>query len=458
MSQNEIKLKFMGAARTVTGSKHLLQLPNLNILVDCGLFQGFKYLRELNWKDLPVNPSTIDVVLISHAHLDHSGYIPLLVKGGFKGKFYLTPPTRDLTEIILRDSAKIQEEDARKANLEGYSKHHPALPLYNQGDVARALDLFELIEDDQWFSISNEVKCRFRKNGHILGSCFIEIEYLRKRIVFSGDLGKERSITLSPPNYPEKADILVMESTYGDKLHPTIPAEDELYEVIHEALRKKGNILISSFAVGRAQELMVVLHHMREENKIPQIPIYIDSPMGFEATKIMMKYPQWHKLNYKEEVNIDEDIFFVKSVEDTYNVIETPGSKIIIAASGMLTGGRVLHYLKHYLEEKDNTILLVGYQAGGTRGRTLKEGGHELKIQGKYYKVKANVREIKNLSAHADQQELVNWIGKLKEAPKKIFLVHGEPEASCALQVKIKDNLGFDSTIPDLNEEFTIDW
>jgi metallo-beta-lactamase family protein len=451
-----VKVKFLGAAGTVTGSKYLLQLDDYRILIDCGLFQGIKYLRNLNWDPLPIDISKIDVVLITHAHLDHTGYLPLLTKSGYKGKIYMTSPTAELAEIILRDSAKIQEEDAARANRDHFSKHNPALALYTEKDAAKCIKLFHSCEPDQWISLTDKIKIRYKQNAHILGSCFIEIDYKGKVYLFSGDVGRKDSLTLDAPLTPDKADVLFIESTYGNRLHPVSSSEDQLYDVIHDALRKKGNILISSFAIGRAQELLVLLDRMRKENKIPLIPVYLDSPMSSEVTKVMFSNPKWHKLSFKECQSITENVFFVKTVEDSYSVMDYPGSKIIIAASGMLSGGRILNYLERYLEDPKNTILLVGYQAAGTRGKALKEGAHELKVHGKYYRVNADVRELTALSAHADQGELIEWMKNIEKKPKEIFLVHGEVDALAAFQLKIKDELGWDAKIPGLNDEFEI--
>lgn len=451
-----IKIKFLGAAGTVTGSKYLLQLDTFSILIDCGLFQGLKYLRTMNWDPLPIDISAIDAVLVTHAHLDHTGYLPLLTRQGYKGSIYMTSPTADLAGIVLRDSAKIQEEDAAKANREGYSRHELALALYTEKDVDNCVAQFRKCNADEWMPLVKEIKFRFVKNGHILGSCFIEIDYKGKIFVFSGDIGREESLTLAPPQAPERADVLVIESTYGNRIHQEAPAVDQLSEIINDALRKKGNILISSFAIGRSQELMVLVQKLKKQNKIPNIPVYLDSPMSSEATKVMFNHPDWHKLSYEECKEIAENVFFVKSVEESYAVMETPGPKIIIAASGMLAGGRILNYLKAYIEDPKNTLLLVGYQAEGTRGKTVKEGGHEIKIHGKYYKVKAEVRELATLSAHADQGELLDWMKNIKNKPENIFLVHGENDALFTFQLKIKDELGWKAVVPMLNDEMII--
>ncbi len=449
----KISIKFLGAASTVTGSKHLLQTAGKNILIDCGLFQGIKALRLKNWEPLPVSASKIDTVIITHAHLDHCGYLPLLVKSGFKGNILMTAPTRDLVEIILRDSAKIQEEDAEKANKYGYSKHKPALPLYGTSDVEKALALFNTYNDKEWITLSPDIRFRFVKNGHILGSCFVEMECYGKKIVFSGDIGRNKSELLERPSRIDAADFLVMESTYGNRLHSKENALNELSDVINTTIHRKGSILIPSFAVGRAQELMHMILSLKHKLNIPDVPVFMDSPMGADATDILSKYPDWHKLT-KEECNaLHNNITIIRDWHDTEKVINKKGSKIVIAASGMMTGGRVLEYLIHYIGNRKNTVMMVGYQAEGTRGRALLEGVHELKIHGKYYPVHSNVCEITSLSAHGDQQEMIDWIKQFKQKPSKIFLVHGEPVAQEAFRIKILDELGIDTIIPHQNDE-----
>jgi len=456
MSSQNVSIEFIGAAATVTGSKHLLKTPEHNILIDCGLFQGLKSLRLKNREPLPVDVSDIDLVILTHAHLDHCGHLPLLVKAGYEGKILMTPPTRDLTEIILRDSAKIQEEDAERENRYGISKHKPSLPLYTVKDVELTLKYFETCYDNEWIKISDNIKFRFVKNGHILGSAFVDIECFGKRIVFSGDIGRKNSEILNDPVQLEEADFLVMESTYGDRLHPTTLVKDELADIINDTIHNKGNLLIPSFAVGRAQEMMHIINDLKKEIRIPNIPVYLDSPMGADATQVLNNYPDWHKLSKEECKAVCHDISIIRDFQDTQKIVLLKGSKIIIAASGMLTGGRVLEYMRHYVEDKKNTILLVGFQAAGTRGRMLKEGSNEIKIFGKYYSVKAKVKEITTLSAHADQQEMLGWIKQFKKKPEAIFLVHGEPQAQEVFRVKINDEFKIQSVLPKQNEEYIL--
>jgi len=457
MKNSKVSIQFLGATQTVTGSKHLLKTPELNILVDCGLFQGIKSLRLKNREDLPVNVKEIDVVIITHAHLDHCGYIPVLVKNGFKGQFLMTSPTRDLVEIILRDSAKIQEEDARKATDEGYTKHTPAKPLYTEDDVEKALNQFEIRHDEIWVHLSENISFQFLKNGHILGSAFIEMKCFGKKIVFSGDIGRKNSDLLAPPTIIEDADYLIMESTYGDRLHPENNPIDDLEETILSTIEKGGNLVIPSFAVGRAQEIMYLVNQLKEQKRIPNIPVYLDSPMGADATEIFLNHPNWHKLSSQETYLVSKHITIIRDFHDTFKVLKTKESKIIIAASGMLTGGRVLTYLKEYGPLHDNTILLVGYQGEGTRGRALKEGLKEVKLHGKYVDIFAEIKNIDSMSGHADQKEMLDWIKAFRKNPKKIFLVHGEPQAQDVFRVKIQDEIGSEVIIPELNQEFILD-
>ena len=452
-TNSEIILQSLGAAETVTGSKHLLRTPELNILIDCGLFQGIKSLRVKNWEELPVHPEEIDVLLLTHAHLDHCGYIPLFVKKGFRGKIYMTPPTRDLVEIILYDSAKIQEEDAEKANREGYSKHKPAMPLYDTGDVDLAIQHFEVVEHSSEIKLSSHTSFQFRKNGHILGSACVELKCFDKTIVFSGDIGRYQSDFLLPPANMHKADYVIMESTYGDRLHEGDPA-DQLAAVINEAVEHHGTILIPSFAVGRAQEIMHMLNKLKKKNKIPHwLVVFLDSPMAADATDILCRYPKWHKLKQEECMSVCKDVVINRDWHNTIDIIHKHGSKIVISASGMLTGGRVLEYMKHIAPHEKNIVLLIGYQAEGTRGRALQNKAHEVKIHGKYYPVNAKVMEISGLSAHADQSELIKWLKHFKQVPEKVFLVHGESSAQEALRIKIQDEFKIPVEIQKQNEE-----
>ncbi|HEY9000737.1 MAG TPA: MBL fold metallo-hydrolase [Mucilaginibacter sp.] len=442
-SDHGVYIESFGAAETVTGSKHLLAMPNYNLLIDCGLFQGIKYLREKNWEQLPVKPSSIDALILTHAHLDHCGYIPLLVKNGFRGHIYMSKPTRDLTELILRDSAKLQEEDAWKANKHHYTKHKPAKPLYDTADVEAALPYFRTIELNLAIELNENLSFKFYIAGHIQGACSVEVKCYQKTILFSGDIGRYQSELLPAPEHPEKADFVIMESTYGDRLHEKGDAGGELAMIINDTLLNGGNVLIPCFAVGRAQEIIHLIYKLKQQKSIPpMVPVYLDSPMASSADKALLRYPDWLNVSKEECARMFSSITINQDAHGTQEIIKQKGGKIILAASGMLTGGRVLEYLKHYLHDSRNTVLIIGFQAAGTRGRALLNGAQELKIHGQYYEVKAAVKEIGELSAHADQAELLTWLKKFDVTPKRICLVHGEPIAQDALRLKIKDELG----------------
>lgn len=448
----KIKIHFLGAAGTVTGSKYLIETSEKNILIDCGMFQGLKELREKNWEYLPIDVSTIDIVLLTHGHLDHTGYLPRLVKQGFRGKIIGTAPTLAITKIILLDSAKIHEEEAEKANEEGYSKHKPAEPFYSVQEAEVTLGFFQSNARDEWFELSENIKYRFRYNGHIIGATFIELEIFGKTFVFSGDIGREHDLLLYPPEKPEWADYLFMESTYGNKNHPQESVSDKLVELINKTIHNRGNLIIPSFAVERLQTLMFLLWKLYNENRIPNIPIFIDSPMGNNVLSVFQNFPDWHKLPMKDFNAMNNRMNIITSYKETWETIDNPQPKVVIAGSGMVTGGRVLTYLKQMIDKTNTTVLLVGYQAEGTRGRQMLEGAHELKFFGKYYPVKAEIHHIESLSAHADQQGLLDWTSNIKNIPEETFLIHGEPTAQDAMRVKLRDSYGWKVTIPKLYE------
>ena len=446
-----VNIHFLGAAGTVTGSKFLLEFPDKKVLVDCGLFQGIKKLRELNWQQLPINAEEIDLVLLTHGHLDHSGFLPRLVNTGFKGEIWGTAPTLDIAEIILRDSAKIQEEDAERANKDGFTKHKPAKPLYNLLDAEKSIQKFKPKKLNEWIDINEEIRLRFRYAGHILGATFIEIDAYGKRFLFSGDVGRNDDLLLRDPDKPDRADLLFLESTYGDRVHPKEDMTDKLEAVIHETIGKNGTLIIPSFAVERAQLLMYMIWKLSAEGKIPNsLPVILDSPMGTNALAVFRKHHDWHKLTDDETIRMSERFHVVQSYAETWEIIDNPAPKIIIAGSGMVTGGRVLTYLQKYLGRESTTVLLAGYQAEGTRGRQLLDGADEIKLYGKYIPVKANIDILDGLSAHADKNELIEWLSDIKKSPDHLFLVHGEPQPLDSLRVKIKDTYDWHAAIPDL--------
>jgi metallo-beta-lactamase family protein len=450
--KNNVFVHFLGAAGTVTGSKYLIEAPEKKFLVDCGLFQGLKQLRLMNWDHLPIDVPSLDFVLLTHGHLDHTGYLPRLVMEGFKGKIYGTAPTLDIAEIILRDSAHLQEEEAAQANKEGYSKHHPAKPLYTEKDVEATLSHFSPVDLNQWIDLGGNIQARFQTNGHIIGSTFIEVHVEGKKFVFSGDIGQEVDLLLHPPKRPQEADILFIESTYGDRLHPEGDVKERLKTIILETVAKGGSVIIPSFAVERTQLMMYLLWQLRVAGELPEIPMVMDSPMGSRVLGVFEKHKDWHILPRETYTAMCEAFQIVETYQETMELIDTKYPKIIIAGSGMVTGGRVLSYLQQYIEKPQHTVLLVGFQGEGTRGRQLLEGAHEIKIRGKYYPVKSRIEVLHGLSAHADQSELLHWMSDLKTAPEKIFVVHGEKQSADTFRVKIKDTYGWDAVVPNLYE------
>lgn len=444
-------IHFLGAAGTVTGSKYLIELSDTRILIDCGLFQGLKRLRELNWSQLPVKASSIDLVLLTHGHLDHTGYLPRLYKTGFEGDVWGTSPTMDIAEIILRDSAKIQEEDAKRANEEGFSKNKPAKPLYDTEDVEYSLTHFRDKEIDKWHSIAPDIKMRFRLNGHILGAAFIELQVKDKLLVFSGDVGRPGDHLLYDPEKPDNADILFLESTYGDRLHSDEDMMVKLAKIVNDTTDRNGNLIIPSFAVERAQLLMYMLWQLQVSKKIPSdVPVILDSPMGANALSVFRKYPDWHKLTDNDVDEMIQNTRIVRSFKETWEIIDSPAPKIVIAGSGMVTGGRVLTYLKQYIDRPETTVLLAGFQAEGTRGRQLLSGTDEIKFYGKYHPVKARIEILNGLSAHADKNELLDWVSDIHQSPEKVYLIHGEPQSLDMMRVKIRDTYGWNAEIPEL--------
>lgn len=445
-----VNVQFLGAAQTVTGSKYYLETDTLKLLIDCGMFQGLKTLRQQNWLPLPIDVSTLDMVLLTHGHLDHTGYLPRLLKEGFKGKILGTAPTLAIAAIILKDSAKIHEEEAEKANKEGYSKHRPALPFYTVQEAEDTIRLFEEVAPDQWLNLSKEVQLRFSYNGHILGATFITLKIAGKDYVFSGDIGRLDDLLLMDPKRPEYADYLFVESTYGNKLHPDEDVESILINLVHKTINEQGILLIPSFAVERLQLLMVILWRLYQKNRIPNIPIFIDSPMGTDVLNLFKRFPKWHKMPLSDLNAMCNHMTLISSYRDTWKTIDDPRPKIVIAGSGMISGGRILTYLKQKIAINTTTILMVGYQAEGTRGRKLLEGATELRIFGKNREVKASVIHLEGLSAHADQAELMNWLADIKNIPENTFLIHGEPEAIEGFRIKIEESLGWRVTVPKL--------
>jgi metallo-beta-lactamase family protein len=444
-----LKLTFLGGAGTVTGSKYLVECDGRRILVDCGLFQGFKQLRERNWAHLPVEPRSIDAVLLTHAHLDHSGYLPLLVRSGFAGPIIATRATLSLCELLLPDSGHLMEEDATRANRYGYSKHRPALPLYTEDNATRSLESFRTIEFHQESEVLPGCTATFRIAGHILGASTIELNWGGAKIVFSGDLGRYGDAIMLDPEPVGQADYLLIESTYGNRLHDKRSPEEALEEVVNRTVRRGGTVVIPSFAVGRAQSLLYHLANLIRSDRIPDLPVFLDSPMAVDASHIYCSDSAGRRLSDEEIRSACRVATYIREAEESKRLNTNHMPKIIVSASGMATGGRILHHLKNYLPDRRSTIVLAGFQAGGTRGAALRDGASELKIHGAYVPVHAEVVSLDMFSAHADREELLRWLGGFEEAPKATFVVHGEPMESDALRHSIKERLGWTARVPE---------
>lgn len=456
-SENEIKIQFLGGAGTVTGSKTLLQVGNKRILIDCGLFQGLKELRMMNWMEFPIDPASIDAVILTHAHLDHCGYLPLLVKNGFSGSIHCTWPTRNLTEIILQDSAKIQEEDAERATSHGYSKHKQAKPLYEVKDVIACLPLFVGHNLNEWVILNENMKFEFLNSGHILGGAFVNMMANEKRIVFTGDIGRKEPMLLYPPKHMKEADYIILESTYGDRNHEhSKDVKNELLEIINETVKNQGTLMIPSFAVERTQEIMYLIYKLRLEGTFPKIEVFLDSPMGTNATNVFHQFHEWQNISSKEINEMYHDVIFIKDILQSKALVADNKSKIVIAGSGMIEGGRILHHLNKHIENSNDTLLFVGFQGEGTRGRSIIEGDSEIKFFGKFRQVRCNIRSISSLSSHGDRDEMMDWLRNFKNPPKAIFLHHGEPHQTQALRVKIEHELHWRVIVPKLQESFTL--
>jgi metallo-beta-lactamase family protein len=462
------QLTFLGANGTVTGSRFLLDSEKIKLLIDCGLFQGLKQDRLKNWEPFPIPPAEIDRVLLTHAHLDHSGYLPRFTKQGFTGKVHCTWSTFDLCKIMLRDSGHLQEEDAYWANKNKFSKHEPALPLYTVEDAENSLKYFDPVFYGQDLFVTDSLRVEFRDAGHILGSSFVDIKNTSnkrvRKILFSGDLGRPSRPILRDPVQIFEVDYLVLESTYGDRLHDPKPPEEELARVINESVKRGGSLVIPSFAVGRTQELLFCIRELEEQGKIPSLPVFVDSPMAIDTTMIFEKRKGDYNLEAKvlelEGKNIlkTRQIKFCRSTEESKQLDEQKIPGIIISASGMVEGGRILHHLAHRLPHPQNTVLFIGFQAAGTRGRTIVEGKPTVKIHGQQIPIRAKIENISGFSAHADYNEILAWLMGFNRPPLKTFIVHGEPEAAEALAEKIKNRFGWDVIIPKFKESFEIDF
>ena len=458
------RITFYGAARTVTGSKYLLEADGARVLVDCGMFQGIKKLREKNWEPTPFDAKNLDAVVLTHAHLDHTGFLPRVVKEGFNRKVYCSEATAELAEIILLDSARIQEYDAYYANKKGFSKHKPALPLYDGRDVEQTVKLFRTTERGKWFSPAEPIWMRYHDAGHLLGSNLIEVEIRNQdpplRIVFSGDVGRYDGPLYHDPAPPPECDYLVCESTYGNREHSDVDLLDSLEQVVTRSVERGGIMLLASFAIGRAQQLIYLLQLLKKEKRIPDLPIYLDSPMSCNATKIYREHRYDHDLS---EGELDDDrpvlagprVFLVRKTDESKALNKLGGPAIIISSSGMMTGGRIVHHLKQRLPGKENTIVLGGYMAVGTRGRRLQDGDETIRMHGMEVPVQAAIESIPGLSGHADRSGLLRWSKDL--SPKRTFLTHGEPDSAEALADELKTSRDWEVSIPDLGETHELD-
>jgi len=462
-----MKLTVLGAGRCVTGSKYLLEWKNFSAMIDCGLFQGPAENRRRNWKPLPYPPAKIGAVVLTHAHIDHSGWLPRLVRQGFNGPVFCTAPTRALLRVLLPDAAHIQEEEARYANKKGYSKHEPALPLFRTADARAAIKLLEPAGFDEWLDLHPGVRFCFHRQGHILGAASIELETKvsggdRKTVFFSGDVGRYGVPILREPVAYPGSDVLLLESTYGDRFHGDLDPRAALAEAIQAGIKRGGIILIPAFAIDRTQELLYMLHELVVDGDLPEIPTFLDSPMGIEATAVYSRSLDEHDAEmrhfFADQVNpiFPSNLKVTPSSAESRKLNSLRGPAIIISASGMATGGRILHHLKLRLPHKRNTVIFVGYQAQGTKGRRLVEGEPEVKIHGEWIPVKAHVTQISGLSAHADAGELMVWLSQRQREPEKVVLIHGEYEAQQALSARLIEEFGWHPTIPEIGETLTI--
>lgn len=447
-----MKISFLGAAGTVTGSKYLVTTGEQRILIDCGMFQGLKRLRERNWQSLPFDPKTLDAVVLTHAHLDHTGYLPVLARSGFRGPVYCTAATRDLLGILLPDSARIQEEEAEYANRHRFSKHSPALPLYTEADAANSLALLKAVEWSATVSLAQDLTVRFSPAGHLLGAASLLLESGSGRLLFSGDLGRPDDLMMRAPVPPPAADWVVIESTYGDRRHVPVDAEAELATAINRAVERGGVIVVPSFAVGRAQLLLHLVARLKARRAIPDIPAYLNSPMATDVTSIYHEHRSDHRLTEAECKTMCTAARFVNSVEESKSLNQGRGPMIIISASGMATGGRVVHHLKAFAPDAKNMILFTGYQAAGTRGAAMVRGADSIKIHGAWIPVRAEIVQLQSTSGHADCDQLVAWLKSGPAPPRRVFVTHGEPAAADALRQHIRREIPIDVTVPEHGE------
>lgn len=449
-------VSFLGAIDTVTGSRYLLRGSRARVLVDCGLFQGPKKLRERNWAPPGIDVASLDAIVLTHAHIDHSGYLPRLCKLGYTGPIYCTRGTYDLLRLLLPDAGYLQEEEANHANKWGYTRHHPALPLYTREDAERCLEQLRPVERHRAIDVAPDVVATFSRAGHIVGSSCVHVRIDGATIAFSGDVGRPADPIMAPPEPMPNADYLVVESTYGDRRHAREDVAAALARVINDTIERKGVVVVPAFAVGRAQHLLYFISKLRAERRIPPCPVFLDSPMAINATELFRAHSDEHALSPSECASMCNVAQYTQTAEQSKEIDRGSGPMVIISASGMCTGGRVLHHLRRFLPDERATILFVGYQAAGTRGRSLVDGEDELKLQGQYVPVRARIAQLDGLSAHADYAELVDWLRRSNLTPRDVFVTHGEASASDALRRRLSDAFGWRARVPDLNETVSL--
>lgn len=451
-----MKLTFLGGTGTVTGSKYLLSQGRRRVLIDCGLFQGLKVFRLRNWAAFPVDPASIEAVVLTHAHLDHSGYLPRLLRLGFQGRVICTPATYDLAQLLLMDSAYLQEEEARFANRHGFSKHHPALPLYTQADAQQVLQRFEVHAFDETFELMPGVQASLRYAGHILGAASVQVRWRGGSLLCSGDLGRDDDLLMRPPVPPPESQTVLIESTYGGREHPKDEPMQALAEVVNRTAARGGVVIVPAFAVGRAQALLHCLAQLKQAGRIANVPIFLNSPMATDATRIYQQHCSEHRLSAQQCRALGSVATIVNTVEQSQRLNDLRAPAVIVSASGMATGGRVVHHLKAYLPDARNTVLFAGFQPMGTRGAALLAGAQSIKIHGQYVPVRAQVENLDMLSAHADRKALLDWLARLPKAPQQVYVIHGEPEAADALRLAIEETLGWPCTVPEHGASVTL--
>jgi metallo-beta-lactamase family protein len=455
-------LRFLGAAETVTGSRSLLTVARergnaSRVLVDCGLFQGWKRMRARNWGPARVRPDELDALVLTHAHIDHSGFVPRLLRMGFRHPVWCSPGTRDLLKILWPDAGYLQEEQARHANRHGWSRHRPAEPLYTRDDAVRALGSLKVVDFDTPFEPAPGVQAQLTRAGHILGAASVHLSWRGGSVFFSGDVGRPVDPIMRPPSPALDADTLVVESTYGDRRHPSVDIATVLADVVNDTAAKRGAVVIPAFAVGRSQHVLHILAELRQANRIPDIPMFLDSPMAIDATQLYRDHQADHRLDPSASRRMCEVASLCRSAEESKAIDRRSGPMIVISASGMATGGRILHHLVRFLPDEKNAVVFVGFQAAGTRGRTLVDGGEAVKIHGDYVPARARIVQVDALSAHADHVEITRWLRDSGVAPKRVFINHGEPSAADAMRRRVEETLACEVDVPEDGSTWALD-